>query len=172
MEIFKTIEFRGTEFTVSNFGVLLTNKGVPRKLHLNSSGYMCYTRDKLYLLHRIVASAFCENPDPENKKWVNHIDGNKLNNSANNLEWVTRSENELHSTRILGNKRSLLGLTANWENPQHCKPVLLYDLSMKLIAEFKSNKAASEYLNVRISAVNNCVKGRSRTCKGYIIKYK
>lgn len=172
MEQFKTIQFRGFEFTVGNHGTLLTKKGTPRKLHLNSSGYMCFTKDKLYLLHRIVATAWCINPDPDNKKFVNHKDGNKLNNRADNLEWVSKSENELHSIHVLGNKRSLKGFQANWENPIHQKPVLVYDLNMNLVGEFKSIKQASSYLNVCISAVNNCLKGRSKTSANHIIKYK
>lgn len=51
------------------------------------------------LLHRVVASAFISNP--YNKPEVNHIDGNKLNNCADNLEWVTRSENQRHRYNIL-----------------------------------------------------------------------
>lgn len=46
-------------------------------------------------VHRAVAKAFIPNPD--SKPMVNHIDGNKLNNNACNLEWVTCSENHRHA---------------------------------------------------------------------------
>ena len=45
------------------------------------------------LVSRLVAEAFCDNPDPENAKTVDHIDGNKLNNCADNLRWLSFAEN-------------------------------------------------------------------------------
>lgn len=62
---------------------------------------------KSFKVHRLVAIAFIPNPD--NKPEVNHIDGNKINNNIDNLEWVTSSENSVHAyeTGLNSNKKDL-----------------------------------------------------------------
>jgi hypothetical protein len=65
---------------------------------LNSGYYTVYVDKSNKLLHRLIAETFIPNPD--NLPCVNHKDGNKLNNSVDNLEWVTYSENNIHARKM------------------------------------------------------------------------
>ena len=66
--------------------------------------YAGNNKHKLYYVHRLLAMAFIDNP--ENKDFINHIDGNPKNNILSNLEWCTKSENGLHAFKLGLNKPS------------------------------------------------------------------
>ena len=83
-------------YLVSNFGNVKNElTGKVRKLTERRGYLKLNISGKSYDVHRLVALAFLENP--ENKNFVNHIDGNKQNNFLNNLEWATESENTRHA---------------------------------------------------------------------------
>lgn len=72
------------------------------KTHINHEGYeqVCVSlgsrnKKKVFKIHKAIAETFVSNLD--NKPEVNHKDGNKTNNHANNLEWTTCSENVRHA---------------------------------------------------------------------------
>ena len=73
-------------------------RGRVLRLKKTNAGYLTVqllNRGRMILVHRLVALSFLENK--ENKPQVNHIDGDKTNNNLINLEWMTKSENQIHA---------------------------------------------------------------------------
>lgn len=99
----QVIGYEGLYEVDENGNVYSVRRGkriVPIKM---KSGYyyihLCHGKDtKQARLHRVVASAFI--PNPENKKQVNHINGNKSDNRVSNLEWCDNLYNMRHAMKI------------------------------------------------------------------------
>lgn len=104
-EVWRYIKGYEGKYQVSNLGNIKSfykcKNGKIMKQLANPNGYLYVALDKgnrnykRFLIHRLVAQTFL--PNIENKPQVNHIDGNKHNNKLDNLEWVTGSENQIHS---------------------------------------------------------------------------
>lgn len=100
------IENNGYE--ISNKGRIISKRGRLSRCKVNQHGYInCNVKfeDGFHAknVHRAVAYAFLGKP-PEGKVEVNHIDGNKQNNCIENLEWVTKQENQYHASYVLGKR--------------------------------------------------------------------
>jgi hypothetical protein len=98
----KLLEKFGNKYSVSDNGIIYSLKGNKKELKgkIGNSGYREILINhngirKYFLVHRLVAINFISNEF--NKRTINHIDGNKLNNSVENLEWNTDSENQNHA---------------------------------------------------------------------------
>lgn len=96
-------------YLVSETGELFSlYKKMKMKQTINDRGYksvsLCKNGvRKVREVHRIVAETFIKNTICGYSE-VNHIDGNKINNSISNLEWVTKGDNLKHTYRVLGRK--------------------------------------------------------------------
>jgi hypothetical protein len=160
-EIWKEIPYYiigKNNYFVSNLGRYKNMKGEIKTDYIPSTGYIrIRIGESKFLLHRLVAFTFLENP--ENKEIVNHIDGNKLNNKLDNLEWATSLENNMHKIN-----NGLSNCT---------KQIIHYDLNMNKISEFNSITDASKFLHIRVNTIISICKERIASTKcGFIFRYK
>ena len=167
MEIWKDIIGYEGYYQVSNLG-RIKNINTNRILtgDTNNIGYRrvtLYTPEKKrFFILRLVALHFCEGYQED--LVVNHKDGNKLNNCADNLEWVTHSENDLHAFKM--NLRQAFPC-------QFKKQILAFDKDTKqLVKEYQNVQECCDDLHVARSNIYNCCNGKQKTCRGYILKYK
>lgn len=113
-------------------------------------------------VHRMVAVFFIDNP--ENKPQVNHIDGNKQNNSINNLEWVTPQENARHAVE--------LGLCDERRKAQEVA-ILQYNADKStLVREHVSLHEAGRVTNIHWQNISKVCRGLRHTAGGFHWKYK
>ena len=101
MEIWKTIDF-SPNYEISNLGSIKNARTKKMlKVATNNSGYnlVCLSNKNLRqtgYIHRLVAEAFIDTDLDTKTCVVNHIDGDKTNNTVKNLEWATYAENAYH----------------------------------------------------------------------------
>jgi hypothetical protein len=156
--IIENVDMKDKKYHISNLGRFKNNSGkIMDKYKVNENGYIrVFIYNKSYALHRLVALAFIENPT--NREQVNHIDGNKLNNTVANLEWNTCSENNLHKFKIgLGNN--------------YTRKIVQYDLKMNKIKDFDSIISASKELNIGKSNIRGVLNNSRKSAGGFVFKY-
>lgn len=100
--------YKHKEYTISEDGTI-TNKitGKVYKHSLNKEGYKVVTiKYQQHLVHRLLLLSFKLSTHFVGA-YVDHIDGNKLNNKLDNLEWVTAKENAIRGRQVIGYKQSV-----------------------------------------------------------------
>ena len=166
IEIWRTVKGYENLYEVSNLGRVrsyverygkLTDK--PKILKGQQGKHyktvtLCKDRNyKTFSIHFLVANAFI--PNTQNKKEINHKDGNKLNNQAKNLEWCTHRENMKHAeiTKLASfNKKRIFCVETN--------------------KHFESVVSASRQTGILRTCIDNCLNGRAKTAGGFTWKYE
>ena len=127
---------------------------------INQKGYVqhCISingKRKVVFPHRLVAELYVDNP--ENKPFVNHIDGNTQNNNYKNLEWCTNGENIKHAIYVLGrncggkNKKSVLCVETG----------KIYESTLEIEKE----------LGIKNSWISAICNGKKKSARGLHFKY-
>ena len=151
----KSVNYRGT------------GKSAIRKQSISKNGYMRVIlsdngKNKTYFVHRLVAAAFI--PNPENKPCIDHIDGDRANNHADNLRWVTVKENQNNPIT----KSKWIGKKAK---PHHEKAVEQIKNGI-VVNVFVSIQEAARKGNFSATAICKVCKGKGNLHKGYKWRYK
>lgn len=133
----------------------------------NGYKYVTLCKDgklKKYLVHRLVAFMFLQNPN--NYPCVNHKDENPSNNNVDNLEWCTQRYNINYGTRNEKISKKLLNYQS-W-----AKPVLQYTKQGDLINEYPSIMEAERQTKIHSGSISNCCNNKRKTSGGFIWRYK
>lgn len=177
-EIWRDIKGYENEYQVNQYGEIRTLKDSsvckantilkPQISKRNGYVYQMLWKNgkaKLFRVHRIVASAFVDNPN--NYKQVNHIDGNKTNNNAENLEWCSQSQNMKHAYKnklqVPSEKQRKAIINSN--KLKQKKVCQIKD--GKIINIFSGISEASRQTKISISCISRCCNLKRKSTNGY-----
>lgn len=166
-EIWKPIKGYEGIYEISNLGRIKSLKRNNNrclidkimKQYIGKQGYLqvrlCKNgKSKLHKVHILIANAFIDNPN--NLPIINHIDGNKTNNTISNLEWCSYSHNIKHAYDIGLRKK---------------KPIIQKDLNNVTVKKWNCIAEASEKTGILHSSIWKCCNKKNHTAGGYKWKY-
>lgn len=148
-EEFRKIEWNGVKLYAGNMGTIKDKDGIYKPQNKSFKYNIVSVGGKRALVHRIIATAFIPNPD--SLETVNHINGDKRDNRAENLEWCTREDN-----------------SRKYHGEDFVLSVAQIDMEGNLVAVFKSREDAGKKTGIRSSSIAACCAGKRKTAGGYV----
>lgn len=156
-------------YSVSNFGNVRndkTNRILKPNLNNRYLKVSLGCKEKTASIHRLVAFAFIDNI--ENSPCVNHIDGNKLNNHVNNLEWCTVKQNAIHRHHVLNSgigenhylaklkNTTVIDIVKAVKDGQNIKDVAIkFNTSVNVVRDVLRGKSWSFITGIKAKTLNN-----------------
>ena len=170
MEVWKRAS-RNPNYLVTNTGRIRRDGSTKDHSTRDHNGYLItdlYSQGnrETVRVSRLIAEEFIPNPD--NKPEVNHIDGNKHNNNVSNLEWVSKKENVRHAWDN-GLAKPSYGMQGK-KNPnagRKGKPFRIVETG----EVFNTLEECEEAIAGNNRHINDCLRGRQRTHRGYHFEY-
>ena len=166
-------------YGVNRLGEVINfDTGRIKKLSIGNRGYITVLLSKKnvqkrFLVHRLVAMSF--KTKIEGKELVNHINGLKYDNRADNLEWTDYTGNMIHAYKTNLRVPSWLGKKSKEHHSS--KPVRMLDLNGNILREFGSTSEAERYLKVNghpkagNGVISICCLGKRKTAYKYKWEY-
>lgn len=154
-------------YAVSDAGRICSKRKVLKPFIVKSTGYMQVnlSNRSRHFVHRLVAAAFCA---PRGDV-VNHLNGDKADNRAANLEWTTARGNNLHSYRVLGTRPSSLGKFGA-KHPKSI-PVVATCIATGVETLYASGSDATRAKGFTSTGISTCCKGKNAHHAGYLFRY-
>lgn len=157
------------KYIIDEYGVITNTQTKKIKiptLNYSGNGYLyvdLYNNGikKRFYIHRLVAETFIKNN--YNKPYVNHIDGNTMNNFYKNLEWCSPLENVQHASKVL--KKLTAYKKANDKRKRKVNQIDY--ITGKIIAVFDSIREAERKTGINSSYICQICKGKFKQCFGF-----